>query len=313
MTTRLRDFAAMSVVQFLGMSRDAVEHLSSDLEKDISVHSALRQVNQYQLIEDPLSQTFLAEHEFFFGDTADTLSTKYLYDGYFEIDTSPASDKIPVLGYTKMLDMIVQNSPTEASLHILLDQEVTGVDVQEDKRVVIKCRNGQTYQAGAVIVTLPLGVLKANDVKFTPGLSPKMKGAIKRVGIGTVNKLVVEFNQRVWPNKTQQITVAMRDSADQGKFSILTSFQAIVKKPVIVTYAVSQIGKQSETLSDAELKDIALSRPNTSFGTALDNVTVVNISGTKWKSDRFSRGSYSFPALVVTETSTRQCTPFPML
>ncbi|XP_064598668.1 uncharacterized protein LOC135465326 [Liolophura sinensis] len=269
----------------------AVEHLSSDLEKDISVHSALRQVNQYQLIEDPLSQTFLAEHEFFFGDTVDTLSTKYLYDGYLESLLGNRRAISVLKDRPELSDGSSSTYPPGPGSH--------GVDVQEDKRVVIKCRNGQNYEADAVIVTLPLGVLKTNDVKFTPGLSTKKKGAIKRVGFGTVNKLVLEFNQQFWPNDTHHITVAKRDNAERGKFSILSSFQPIVHKPVIVTYAVSQIGEESETLSDAELKDIALSRLRTAFGTSIDNATIVNLSRTNWKNDRFSRGSYSFPALGI--------------
>lgn len=56
------------------------------------------------------------------------------------------------------------------------------MNVQEDKRVVIKCRDNETYTADAVIVTLPLGVLKANGVKFTPDLTSKKRKAIKRVG-----------------------------------------------------------------------------------------------------------------------------------
>ncbi|XP_064615748.1 uncharacterized protein LOC135479772 [Liolophura sinensis] len=235
---------------------EAVLNLSSTLQRDVSVYTALRHLHQYQLIDDPLSQTFVAEQEFFYGSTINYLSAKYLFDGYMENEAPDTPDKIPAFGYTKMLDRIIQSSPDDTPLNILLDHEVTEVNVQEDKRVIIKCRNGQIYEADAVIVTLPLGVLKANDVKFTPDLSTKKKGAIKRVGFGTINKFALEFSHRFWSKDTQQMTVAPQDIADRGKFSILITFHTVANKPVVMTYAVSQFGEDSEMLSDKELKDI---------------------------------------------------------
>lgn len=88
-----------------------------------------------------------------------------------------------------LLIRIVKKSSSDPSLNILLGQEVTEVNVREDKRVVIKCRNGETYKADAVIVTLPLGILKADNVKFSPSLTLKKRRAIRRVG-----KLFFLFN-----------------------------------------------------------------------------------------------------------------------
>lgn len=56
------------------------------------------------------------------------------------------------------------------------------------------------------------------------------------------------------------MTVAHQDIADRGKFSILITFHNVANKPVIMTYAVSQFGEESENLSDEQLENIGNER-----------------------------------------------------
>ena len=46
-----------------------------------------------------------------------------------------------------------------------------------------------TYAADAVLVTAPLGVLKAGTLKFHPPLPERKMGAIQRMGFGVLNKV----------------------------------------------------------------------------------------------------------------------------
>ena len=43
----------------------------------------------------------------------------------------------------------------------------------------------------AVLVTVPLGVLKKGDLRFNPPLPERKLGAIQRMGFGTLNKVRV--------------------------------------------------------------------------------------------------------------------------
>jgi hypothetical protein len=49
--------------------------------------------------------------------------------------------------------------------------------------------------ADAVVVTLPLGVLKAGMVRFDPPLPPRKQSAIDRLGFGALNKVLLLFPQ----------------------------------------------------------------------------------------------------------------------
>ena len=61
-------------------------------------------------------------------------------------------------------------------------------------RVSIACANGATLEADVALITLPLGVLKAQHQQlFSPPLPPAKAAAIERLRIGTVDKLFLDF------------------------------------------------------------------------------------------------------------------------
>jgi Flavin containing amine oxidoreductase/SWIRM domain len=63
-------------------------------------------------------------------------------------------------------------------------------DVESDAgKAIIDCDNGITVEADAVVVTLPLGVLKEKSVSFEPALPEWKVGPIERLGFGTLNKV----------------------------------------------------------------------------------------------------------------------------
>ena len=55
-----------------------------------------------------------------------------------------------------------------------------------------------SMHADAVILTLPLGVLKAGAVNFEPPLPQRKQQAIDRLGFGTLNKVLLVFDSPFW-------------------------------------------------------------------------------------------------------------------
>ena len=53
---------------------------------------------------------------------------------------------------------------------------------------VVALRDGGEVEGDLVLVTLPLGVLKARAVRFEPELPPWKADAIDRMGYGLLNK-----------------------------------------------------------------------------------------------------------------------------
>ena len=57
----------------------------------------------------------------------------------------------------------------------------------------VECENGAIIQADKVVITLPLGVLKAGSVEFDPPLPEWKQGAIDRLGYGVLNKVITSI------------------------------------------------------------------------------------------------------------------------
>jgi spermine oxidase len=67
-------------------------------------------------------------------------------------------------------------------------------------QVILTCSDGQKYFADSVIFTGSLGVLKARHTSlFSPGLPDNFVTAIKNMGMGTIGKIFLEFDEPFWP------------------------------------------------------------------------------------------------------------------
>lgn len=66
-------------------------------------------------------------------------------------------------------------------------------------QAIIHCTNGEVIEADRVVLTSPLGVLKAQAISFNPPLPDWKRGAIQRMGFGLLNKVRRLFSP---PNTT---------------------------------------------------------------------------------------------------------------
>lgn len=57
------------------------------------------------------------------------------------------------------------------------------------RQAKVECQNGEIFEADEVVLTAPLGVLKADAIEFSPPLPDWKRGAIDRMGFGLLNKV----------------------------------------------------------------------------------------------------------------------------
>ena len=80
---------------------------------------------------------------------------------------------------------------SEKKLDIQLDREVTNIEIKsEEKKVSVRSRGGQQYEGDVVLVTVPLGVLKADVITFTPSLPGDFQEAVREVGERFIDCLI---------------------------------------------------------------------------------------------------------------------------
>ena len=106
-------------------------------------------------------------------------------------------------GVQSVIKSLASELPDEV---ISLNERVTNIDWTNDEKVVVTTEGG-THTAHHVIVTIPLGVLKANHKElFTPHLNNEKIKSIENIGFGNVAKLFLEWDQPWWKEYEMIVT-----------------------------------------------------------------------------------------------------------
>lgn len=144
------------------------------------------------------------------------------------------------------------------------------------------------FTADRVVITLPLGVLKKRVIEFEPGLPDEKMAALDRLGMTTLNKIVVVFPKAFWPNDSHGL-VQLNSSDAPHLFFNLHHFQP---KPVLVYLASSAHGREIEQFSDGDAIGYTTGILKDMFGSNIPDATTG--IRTRWASNRFSYGSFSY-------------------
>jgi len=100
-------------------------------------------------------------------------------------------DSVIVNGYNELTAKLAQG------LDIRLNHIVTQIEYT-DRDITIRTSNGETFTGSAAVVTLPLGVLKKDYVKFKPNLPFEKISVISRLDVGNLNRFWLIFDKPFW-------------------------------------------------------------------------------------------------------------------
>jgi len=156
-----------------------------------------------------------------------------------------------------------------------------------DTGVVVETNKG-SHSANRVIVTVPLGVLKSGDITFSPALPASKLNAISALGSGVLNKVWLEFPSVFWDNTTIHNYFSM----PKGHFNEWVNWHKATGNNHLLGFNAGQYGLETEALSDDDIVAEAMTILKTMWGTDIPEPT--NRLITRWNSDPFARGAYSF-------------------
>ncbi len=244
--------------------------LSEEAGDDESVATGLAEVAD---MNDPLIQWAVASE--IVGEYAadpDELSLKWLgNEGEFG-----GGDLILPGGYQQLTQHLARG------LDIRLSTEVNKV-THGDSGVRLETTQG-VVDADRVIVTIPLGVLKAGTVVFDPPLPDEKQSAIERLGFGLLDKVVLKFDQSFWPDAD---VIGLVGSGQP--VSMLVNGETFADAPLLVGLRGGRDAREREALSDQEAVAQVVA--------ALNAPDPTGSLVTRWAEDPFARGSYSFIAV----------------
>ncbi len=220
---------------------------------------------------------YSAGEEFNTGGDATEISSAYFdSDGGFS-----GGDVVIPSGYSLLIDNL------KNGLNIRLNQVVSSVNRVGNGFKVIS--NGEPIASDIVVCALPLGVLKSGSITFSPEISSKKKDAIQKIGVGAVNKIILEYPYVFWDESRQYINYF---SSTKGKFSYIINLKSYLPFNMLCGITTGKYSAELDSKSDISNKNEMHSILKSMYGNSIPDP--INSFVTHWSTDPFSLGSYSF-------------------
>jgi polyamine oxidase len=230
-----------------------------------------------------LIQSALVELDYA-GAAADISLTEYFEDLEFS-----GSDVIPVGGYKTLIDAL------NSQLDIRLNETVT--DIAYGSSNVTVTTTSDVHVGSHVVVTVPLGVLKAGAIAFSPALPAAKTAAIAALDMGNLERVFLQFPTAFW-----QGVVPARENffyvsnVTQGEYPFFSDWTAVKGGvPTLMCGLAGDFGAAMTGLSESAITARIVAILGEIFpGVLLADRTPTQVAITDWTGDPFARGSYSF-------------------
>ncbi|MEN9620902.1 MAG: hypothetical protein RL499_1095, partial [Actinomycetota bacterium] len=175
-------------------------------------------------------------------------------------------------------------------LDVRLGAAVTAVSWADDGVLVQTA--AESFEADAVIVTVPLGVLQSGAIAIDPPLPEPHQAAIAGLGMGVLNKVFMLFDEVFWDDTVDWIGIVPPDGLDPWVDWVTVG--RADGGPVLLGFAAGDLGRRVDAMSDEQVVASALATLRSAYPGAPEPLDVLV---TRWGADEFARGSYSFAAV----------------
>lgn len=171
-------------------------------------------------------------------------------------------------------------------LGVRLGHVVTRVEWSDGVRVSTA---RQDFTADAVVLTLPVGVLKSGDVEIVPSLPRINADALARLEMNAFEKVILRFPARFW----DEDVYAIRQQGPEGRWwHSWYDLTPLHDEPALLTFAAGPAARGIRDLDDAQVADAVMAPLRRLFGG--DIPAPVSVHRTAWQDDIFARGSYAY-------------------
>lgn len=275
-----------------------------ELSEDVSVDEFLRDLPEDLEDVERVRDAVRMMVEGFDAADPRRASTRALAEEWGGTENGQTSEQFrPLGGYAPLLRTLL-GALDPARVHLRLATPVHAVRRiaprgGESDRVVIEATtctgDALAVRARAAIVTLPVGVLHANAVRFEPQLPERTRGALERILMGPVIKLVLRFRTAFWERVRGG---RYRDGAffynRDGGFPVFWTLLPM-RAPLLVAWAGGPRAAALSGREDGQLVGRALDDLKVLFGEETDPHAELEAAyAHDWDRDPYARGAYSY-------------------
>lgn len=226
------------------------------------------------------------------GGPLDRVSFESVADGeYVELG---GGDQVLEGGYAGIVEVLADG------LEVRTSTPVTAIDTTGDVAVV--SADGDQLEARRVIVTVPLGVLKAGTISFDPPLPERTTSAIERLGMGSFEKVVFVFGERFWADEFEVGIAYLADGGEGLEFPTFFDMTEFAGAPTLVCLYSGAFAASIQQRSQESITAACFGVLREVLGDAPEPVASY---ATSWTNDPFSLGSYSYYTVDADPDDTR--------
>ena len=174
-----------------------------------------------------------------------------------------------------------------AGLAVTLEAPVTAID-WSGPGVRVETARG-TLTAGTLILAVPVNVLAAGGIRFTPSLPSHLQQAIHDCPMGVSEKLAILLDRPIEGFGHVYGDVIDLRGDDLAPFNLHVN---PFGRPLLVSHMAGNWGREMERLSDGQVMAVAMDALARAFGGGIRKRVVKSLR-THWASDPFTLGGYS--------------------
>ena len=203
--------------------------------------------------------------------------------------TGVGQGEFPSGGYRRLIDAMAGDT------RVRLRHRVDAIE-RHRRGVVVHCAvpgrrpRRRRLHGSHVVVTVPLGVLKARSIAFEPRLPKRKRRAIRRVGFGAFEKVAMVFDEPFWSDATHTHMLFMSDHAEL-ELPLWLDLNEIEGAPGLVAIGGGRCARQLYALEPEARLALTLERLSEILGRDVPQPAAWR--STDWHGSRFTRGAYS--------------------
>ncbi len=199
------------------------------------------------------------------------------------ISTNPMQDVL-VSRFSDVKDKVILNTP------------ITSINYSGN-RVVLTDKSGTQTEFEKVVVTVPLAVLKAGGISFSPSLPGTNTGAFSQIGMDACVRVVLDFKKNFWGDSTGLILggdlMPQYFNSGVGRSKFFRTLTGTVTGPK--AEAISLLGEENAIpLLLAELDAIYNNQATEFVRRDLKDNKIVSFFF-DWTKDEYVKGGFSYP------------------
>ncbi len=199
-------------------------------------------------VPSELEVVFGVEQEY--GADVDALSPEAVEEG----GEYSGGDVVFPGGYAALIDELYAG-PVE--LGVTVDTIERGADA-----VRVRSTAGD-FEADAVVVTVPLGVLQARAIDFDPPLPADKLAAIDRLGMGLLDKVCLRFDEVFWDTEVEFIGHV---GSSRDRFVTWFNIAAYTGEPILMAFNAAGAADMIEAATDEAIVAEAMASLRDMYG-----------------------------------------------